>query len=80
MLAFDDNGNCTVTASQSGYTVRGSGKFVKKGAIKTWGNKDRDVLYLEYEIDHPLIYVSTKDTLVLRNRGVGLETFSPVLK
>lgn len=80
MLTFDDNGNCEVTAAQSGYTVTGSGKFVKKGAIKAWGNRDRDVLYLEYEIDHPFIHVSTKDTLVLRNRGVGLETFSPVLK
>lgn len=80
LLTFDENGACTVNAAQSGYTVTGSGKFVKKGAKKAWGNKDRDVLYLEYEIDHPLIHVSTKDTLVLRNRGVGLETFSPVLK
>lgn len=79
LITFDDNGNCTVAAAQSGYTATGSGKFIKKGEKKSWGNKDRDALYLEYEIDHPQIHVSTKDTLVLRNRGVGLETFSPVL-
>lgn len=78
LITFDDNGNCTVAAAQNGYTVTGSGKFLKKGEKKSWGNKDRDVLYLEYEIDHPQIHVSTKDTLVLRNRGVSLETFSPV--
>lgn len=80
LLTFNDNGNCTITAASSGYTVTGTGKFVKKGEKNSWGNKDRDALYLEYEIDHPQIHVSTKDTLVLRDRGVGYETFSPVRK
>ena len=80
ILTFDDNGDCTVSAAQSGYTATGTGSFIKKGAIKAWGNKDRDVLYLDYEIDHQDIHVVTKDTLVIRDRAVGIETYTPVLK
>ena len=80
LLTFDDQGNCTVSAANDGYTASGSGKFVKDGEKSSWGNQDRDAVYLEYEIDLPQMHVATLDTLVLRDRGVGMEVFSPVLK
>lgn len=80
LLTFDDNGNCTVSAAQSGYTATGNGKFVKDGEKSSWGNQDRDALYLEYEIDMEQMHVATVDTLVLRDRGVSMETFTPVRK
>jgi hypothetical protein len=77
-LTFDDNGKCTVSSSSSDFTATGSGQFVKKGDKKSWGNTDRDVLYLDYQINHTAksMQVATKDTLVMRNRGVTLQTFS----
>ncbi|UCS93350.1 DUF1735 domain-containing protein [Echinicola marina] len=80
LLTFDDQGNCTVSAANDGYTASGSGKFVKDGEKSSWGNQDRDAVYLEYEIDLPQMQVASVDTLVLRDRGVGMEVFSPVLK
>ncbi|GAB3651284.1 hypothetical protein GCM10028791_19830 [Echinicola sediminis] len=80
LLTFDDQGNCTVSAANDGYTASGNGKFVKDGEKSSWGNQDRDAVYLEYEIDLPKMHVATLDTLVLRDRGVGMEVFSPVLK
>ncbi|ERM83584.1 adhesin [Rhodonellum psychrophilum GCM71 = DSM 17998] len=79
-LTFDNQGNCTVTSATDGITASGSGSFVKKGEKKSWGNQDRDAIYLQYEINHPQFRLSAVDTLVMRNRGVGLETFNPVLK
>ncbi|MGX7835733.1 DUF5627 domain-containing protein, partial [Campylobacter fetus subsp. venerealis] len=72
-------GNCTVSALRGGYTASGTGKFVSKGEKNSWGNQDRDVLYLEYQISLPEMQIETKDTLVVRDRGVGFETFTPLL-
>lgn len=80
LLTFDGDGNCTVSAAHDGYTATGSGKFVKKGEKNSWGNQDRDAIYLNYEVDLPQMHLATMDTLVMRNRGVVMETFSPVLK
>lgn len=79
-LTFNNQGNCTVSSATPGVTATGSGQFVKRGEKRSWGNQDRDALYLQYEIDLPTMRVSTADTLVMRNRGVGLETFNPVVR
>lgn len=80
-LKFDEEGNVRVEGAEDAeYTVSGSGKFVKDGEKKSWGDKDRDAIYLDYEIELADFQVSTTDTLVLRNRGVAMETFSPVLE
>ncbi len=79
LLTFDEAGNCTVSALRNGYTASGTGKFISKGEKNSWGNQDRDVLYLEYQINLPEMQVETKDTLVVRDRGVGFETFTPLL-
>lgn len=78
LLTFDDSGNFTVSPGATGFTATGSGKFVKRGEKKSWGDKDRDALYLNYNIDATDFSVSTTDTLVLRDRGVAFQTFTPV--
>ncbi len=78
-VTIDDSGNCNVTSNAPAeYTVNGTGKYVAKGEKNSWGNKDRDVMYLDYTINHIAkgINVATRDTLVMRNRGVTMETFS----
>ena len=83
VLTFDDKGECTITqdASASGYTVTGKGKFVEDGEKDSWGDQDRNALYLEYTVTKSdgTTYVTT-DTLIVRDRGVVLEEFSPVYK
>lgn len=80
ILSFDDEGNCTISTDSEDFTASGNGKFVKDGEKNSWGSKDRDALYLDYEINLEQMHVATKDTLVLRNRGVTAETFSPVIQ
>jgi len=78
-ITFDANGNCQVTSSDPAtFTASGSGKFVKKGEKNSFGNIDRDVLYLDYSINHIAkgITTQTKDTLLMRNRGVIKEVFT----
>lgn len=81
ILTFDENNNCTVSTDTDNCTITGSGKFVSKGEKQSWGNEDRDAIYLEYTatIDG-LVECKTKDTLVVRNRGVVMELFTPELK
>ncbi|WP_236648849.1 DUF5627 domain-containing protein [Spirosoma sp. 209] len=78
ILNFDEASNCTITTDATDYTVKGTGRFVKKGDLKSWGNQDRDVLHLNYEVNFKDAVLTTTDTLVVRNRGVVAETFIPV--
>lgn len=80
LLTFNEQGSCTVSSETDGVTATGSGKFVSKGDKNSWGNKDRDVLYLDYTVNYGDIKVATKDTLVVRDRGVKAEWFTPALK
>ena len=80
LLTFDNQGKCTVSSATSGFTASGNGSFVKKGDKNSWGNKDRDALYLDYKIDMTGKSYVTKDTLVVRDRGVKMETFTPSYK
>ena len=78
-LKFESD-KCTISSLTSGYTATGSGTFVKKGEKNSWGNKDRDALYLKYDVNLAGMNVSSTDTLVMRDRTVTMETFSPVTK
>lgn len=74
-------------------TASGQGAFVKNGEVKSWGNKDRDAMYMNYEVGYELeifykklgvteyqqMHYSTVDTLVFRDRAIKPETFKPVL-
>ena len=52
-----------------------SPEFVKKG--DSWGNQPRDVLRLNYQVSFGTTTHALKDTIVLRDRGVKMETFNP---
>lgn len=77
-LNFADDGTCTVESPSASFTISGSGKFVSKGEKNSLGGKNRDAIYLDYTVDFlsQNMKYATKDTLVLRERGVyGAETF-----
>ncbi len=75
-LAFTDEGSCTITApAGAAYTLSGSGKYVEDA--EEWGDKERNVVYLDYNIDFGTTTHSFKDTLVMRDRGIVLEKFEP---
>ncbi|WP_114778491.1 DUF5627 domain-containing protein [Botryobacter ruber] len=80
ILTFDEQGNITVSSNSTEYTVTGSGKFEKRGEKNSWGNVDRDAIYLNYTVDFANMQIKSTDTLVMRNRGVAFETFSPVVQ
>lgn len=78
-LLFDASGSCVVINNATN-TVIGSGKFKEDGDI--WGGKTRDVIHLEYSYtDVPRNERhEVRDTMVIRDRGIGFETFIPTLK
>lgn len=93
LLNFDNAGKCTITTNTPGYTATGTGSFVKRGDKNSWGNQDRDALYLDYQINYNNITVGTgtnakiingqivtKDTLTMRDRAVLAQYFTPEVK
>lgn len=80
ILTFENDNTCTINSGTTGISASGTGTFVKKGEKNSWGNTDRDVLYLAYEVDMPEMHITTRDTLVMRDRGVKMETFDVALK
>ena len=79
VLTFDGD-NISVSSGTAGITASGNGTFVQDGEKKAWGNKDRDGIYLDYEVDFGAKVYAIKDTLVSRSREVSMETFSPTYK
>ncbi|WP_303919230.1 DUF5627 domain-containing protein [Draconibacterium sediminis] len=77
LLTFDGENACTISSATEGFTASGSGSFVVDGEKNSWGNKDRNALYLDYTIDMGSKSYATSDILVVRDRGVAMETFSP---
>jgi hypothetical protein len=80
VLTFDNENKCTISGSSTSYSASGTGKYVKKGEKNSWGSKDRDTLYLDYKVNFQDFNVVTKDTLVLRDRGVTAAVYNPVKK
>ena len=78
LLTFTDNGTCTVTGETStAYTITGTGKFAEDA--DTWGNKERDAIHITYQFTDGVNTYNATDTLVIRDRAVVLETFSPTV-
>jgi hypothetical protein len=80
LIAIDAAGKCTVSAAGSNFTATGTGTFVKRGEKNSWGSKDRDAMYLSYQVTLADMQVTATDTLVMRDRAVAMETFTPVVK
>ncbi len=75
LLNFDDENNCTLTTSDQNVEVTGTGKFVK--ACENMGGIKRNALYLDYTVTaNGVATVATKDTMVVRNRGIVAEYFT----
>jgi len=77
ILTFSDDGTCDISSNSDSYDITGTGKFVVEGEVNSIGGYDRDALYLDYNVDFKdlnLQYV-TKDTLVVKDRGVAPEYF-----
>lgn len=78
LIKIDDAGKCVVYEPDTvSYTVSGSGEFVKDGDM--WGGVEQDVMYLNYQVDFGLSTHAFTDTLVMRDRQVKFETFTPVV-
>lgn len=82
VLRFSDDGACTITGNTAAYDISGTGKFLSNGEKQSMGGYDRDVLYLDYNINFKDLKMqyATKDTLVVRDRGIAPEYFSVSLK
>ena len=77
ILTFNGN-SCTVSGpSDSPYTISGTGEFQSKKY--SWGNKERDGIVLNYTVSDGAHVYEASDVLVLRDRGVVMEVYSPVL-
>ena len=81
-LTFDAQGStCAITtAPGSAYPVSGTGKFITEG--DEWGGKKRNTIILDYKITDATKgeFHQVNDTLVIRDRAVVLETFTPIIK
>lgn len=77
-LTFADDGTCSVSGITDSYEISGSGKFVPKGDKNSIGGKDRDALYLDYKVNFKNMNTqyATKDTLVVKDRGIVPEYFT----
>lgn len=78
MLLTFNGDNCVIgTAPGSAYTVTGTGKFANDA--DEWGNKKRDAIHMTYQFTKGKTKYTATDTLVVRDRGVILEVFQPVI-
>lgn len=78
LITFADDGTCNVSGNSDSYEISGSGKFVSKGEKNSIGGKDCDALYLDYNVNFKNLNTqyATKDTLVVKNRGIVPEYFT----
>jgi len=81
-LIFDAQGStCAVTTVPgSAYPVIGMGKFSRED--DEWGGKKRNTIILSYQITDSKNgeFHQVNDILVIRDRALVLETFTPVIK
>lgn len=84
ILAFDDNGDCTVSTDTEGCAASGTGHWTYHGLSQAWGKKDRDELQLNYAVTFTYTSgnevvtttVKTDETLCMRDRQSKLEDFT----
>lgn len=90
LLTFNDNNQCTITSLTDGITATGSGTWTDDGAKKSWNNKDRDLMELNYSIPNfgvddygnTVEGANTHEMMVWFRSGVSLtgasKEFSPI--
>lgn len=84
LLTFDGSENCAIISATPGYTASGSGSWADDAAKKSWNQKDRDLMELNYTIDfgvddygNHIEGATTHEKLVWQRSGVTLEEFKP---
>ena len=78
MLLTFTGDNCVVqSAPGSAFAITGTGKFLDDA--DEWGNKKRDAIHMTYQFTQGANKYTATDTLVVRDRGVVLEVFQPVI-
>ena len=71
--------SCTIVQAEGiPYTITGTGKFA--GNAEEFGGKKRDAIYLSYTVDDDTYHYSANDTLVMRDRAVVMEVYTPTIK
>lgn len=78
LLTISANGTVSVKEAEgSPMVITGSGKFVNDG--DEWGNKKRDAIHLNYQFVSGTHTYSAVDTLVIRDRAVVMEVYTPTV-
>jgi hypothetical protein len=78
MLLNFDGDNCTITEAEgSPYSISGTGVFKSKEF--SWGNKERNGIELTFTVSDGTYTYEASDVLVVRDRGVVMEVYSPVV-
>jgi len=77
LLTFNGNDCVIQSAPGSAFSIAGTGKFLDDAG--EWGNKKRDAIHITYQFTQGTNKYSATDTLVVRDRGVILEVFQPVI-
>lgn len=91
LLTFNDSQGCTISTNTAGCTASGSGQWTYKGEPKAWGDKDRDLLELNYNFTIDYVYndqtgetatykYSSQERMVMQSRQNKLEEFKFTLK
>lgn len=91
ILEVDENGNISITTDTPDVDLKGSGKWVENGEPKAFGDRDRDLIEMEYEFSIEYVshvpkktkstyIVKNKERLVLRDRQNTQEWFNYSLK
>lgn len=80
VITYDEDGNGIITNQEDApaFPVTGTSRFVKDA--EEWGNKTRDVIYLDYQITEGTNTHYVSDTLVFRDKAVKFEEFRPSIQ
>ena len=77
-LTFDESGNCTITGEEgSDFPVTGTGQF--SNDADEWGGKKRDAIHIKYQFTSGTDTFSATDTLVIRDRAIKMQVYTPVV-
>ncbi len=77
-LTFANDGTCIITeAIDSEHTITGGGKFEKNA--ESWGGSNHNAIFINYQLTSNGNTYFAKDTLAVRDRGVVMEVFNPVI-
>jgi len=80
LLNFADDNTCTLTSNTANIEVAGNGRFVSNGEKNSIGGSSRSAIYVDYTVNFKNLNVkyATKDTLIVRDRGIKAEYFDVV--